>query len=329
TSSPTASGICPGNNGTIVQTSAGPFVIQCALDHYDFDMADSPVYPGSYYNCLNACASRPGCVQVTYNDGPCYLKSGVGSEISSSNNNLLIGGHLLTSTQSSSSSASASSTTSPGGPATVTITRTVTASASSTCLPVNSITCPGADQSTYQSGCNARYRVECYADRQGTKLAGVTSPTTNDLNGCIAACDSNQGCVDVSWNVASGLCTLKSTIGSIVQNSNVYGAQQSSGCTSSSGKIKFHRKRVVHHKRQAATPPAPPTAYYGPDLTFIRSTSTATSTQTSTSTVYANTITATVTTTPTTTSTVTQTIQTATVVRSTVTSCPTKNALKF
>jgi hypothetical protein len=119
---------------------------------------------------------------------------------------------------------------------------------------------------------------------------GVPVPYTNNLNECLKACDDTPGCVDVSWVIGSpGPCYLKGTIGDVRINSNIYGGRQISGCVSS-GKLKLHRKRVVHGKHivqetRSKGPLNKRGLPIGPDSTYIAQTSTVVSTSTTTATV--------------------------------------------
>jgi hypothetical protein len=72
---------------------------------------------------------------------------------------------------------------------------------------------------------------------------------------------------------------MKGSIGAIRQNSNIWGGRKLSSCTSST-KLKLHRKRVVHAKA-AKKPLEKRGVPYGPDYTYITSTTTVTSTSTS------------------------------------------------
>jgi hypothetical protein len=87
-----------------------------------------------------------------------------------------------------------------------------------------------------------------------------------------------------------GSCYKKSSIAEIRQNSNIWGARQVSGCSSSTNvKRKLHRKqmkRVVRRENstEQANPDLQKRAFYGPDVTWIAYTSTVTSTFTTTKT---------------------------------------------
>ncbi|KAF2625101.1 hypothetical protein BU25DRAFT_346405, partial [Macroventuria anomochaeta] len=322
----TSSVVCPGSDGQTIITSARTFLVECGIDRSGNDMANSPVYPGSYEACIAACAGRDGCMDVSYlSNGPCYLKSSAGTANQNAN---IIGGRLINGPSSSaaaaSSSAAASSPAVTSGTGTPVQTVTVTTTISGATLG-----CPSSDGSKYTSNCGATYAIECYSDRYGDDITGGTS-YTNTLNECIADCDNTNSCIDVSYIPGSpGPCYKKSSIAEIRQNDNVFGARQLTECTAST-KLKLHRKRVV----RAPTVPKKKIqkrGVYGPDFTFTQEVTTTTQTTTSTS-VYYTTVTAIPANVVTTTSTVyTTAAATATVTndatvtqtqQTTVTTCP-------
>ncbi|KAF1930294.1 uncharacterized protein M421DRAFT_58497 [Didymella exigua CBS 183.55] len=302
----TSSVVCPGSDGQTISTQAGTFVVECGIDRAGGDMANSPVYPGSYVGCVAACASRDSCVDVSYvQNGPCYLKSIAGTPNPNAN---IIGGRLITVTSSSSSVASSSvaatslaATSGPAAPVqTVTVTTTISgtgyqcactpsgglgsgtaSSATASATSGAQLNCPASDGSIFTSSCGATYRIECYSDRYGDDIPGGTS-YTNTLDECIADCDKTNGCVDVSYIRGSpGPCYKKSSVAAIQRNDNVFGALQLTGCTSSI-KLKLHRKRVV---RSPTTPKKiiHKRGVFGPDFTYTQGTTTVTQTTTSTS----------------------------------------------
>lgn len=71
-------------------------------------MSNSPVYPGSFSNCIDACANRTGCVDVSYVSGTCYLKSQVNAANLNSN---IWGARMKNMTYPATTSIAAASTT--------------------------------------------------------------------------------------------------------------------------------------------------------------------------------------------------------------------------
>jgi hypothetical protein len=141
------------------------------------------------------------------------------------------------------------------------------------------LSCPANNGATYTSSCGSVYAIECAADRYGNDIQGGFAPA-NSLESCLAACDVTPGCVDVSYVIGGG-CYMKSSIGAIRENSNIYGGRQISGCTTR--KLRLHRKRVA--PVEPKKPVAKRAGYFGPDFTFTQSKVTATQTSTALATV--------------------------------------------
>ncbi|KAF2030878.1 hypothetical protein EK21DRAFT_88595 [Setomelanomma holmii] len=361
---PSSTVFCPGSDGSIIQTYAGPIQDECYTDrpnydtNYDtdydsdydtdydtnHDISGNPLYPGTYEGCLAACAARSDCQQVAYvPGGPCYLESAVGYPNKSGN---VIGGRLLANRQVASSVSSKATTSSvsvsrtsaiasPTSYQTTTVTTTVSGTGyQCTCKPTDAPTlvCPSADGTTHTSDCGATYAIECAADRHGNDLAGSILHVDN-LSRCIKACDNTPGCVGVSYSPGfPPSCYLKGAVGALSVNSNIWGARQLTSC-STTGKLKLHRKRVVHAVpvKKAIEKRGIP---YGPDYTYITGTSTVVSTSTSTSTTATTTVTPTesgattitVYTTAYVTAVVTSAVPSTTVTSVTVTTCPAMSA---
>ncbi|KAH7081189.1 hypothetical protein BKA63DRAFT_561748 [Paraphoma chrysanthemicola] len=265
---PSSTIFCPGNDGSIVQTSAGSFQVECGIDRSNYDLPGNPLYPGTYEGCLAACARNSDCQQVSYlPGGPCYLKSAVGYPNRKSN---FIGGRLLTNGQSAS---------------TVTSRRPKPTDAPSLGNP---LICPYAGGKTYTSDCGATYRIECGTDRPGNDIAG-SLPYVDNLNECAEACDNTPGCVDVSYNPGTpGPCYLKAVVGEARVARNIWGARQLSSCTTN--KLKLHRKRVVHDN-SVKKPVQKRAMSFNPEFTYTAGLTTITKTSTTTITTTTTTVT--------------------------------------
>ncbi|RMZ11552.1 hypothetical protein D0864_00969 [Hortaea werneckii] len=79
---PTRSGttpLCPANNGFIYTTENGQeFVIECFIDHPggNLDMFEMTGAGNTWFaQCIEACATYPGCLDVSLSGAACYLKS--------------------------------------------------------------------------------------------------------------------------------------------------------------------------------------------------------------------------------------------------------------
>ncbi|KAK0365113.1 hypothetical protein LTR91_004130 [Friedmanniomyces endolithicus] len=67
------------------------------------------------------------------------------------------------------------------------------------------------------------YTIECGIDRYDNDLGLVYVPT---LDSCIAACNDNPKCVDVSWIPGNpGPCYLKQGVGAVEYKSEIWGAR--------------------------------------------------------------------------------------------------------
>ncbi|MCJ1332648.1 hypothetical protein MMC10_009341, partial [Thelotrema lepadinum] len=83
--------------------------------------------------------------------------------------------------------------------------------------PAQTLSCVNkqSDGTTYQSG-QRSYSIHCGADYYGGDLS---SATTSTLDLCIAACDSTDGCIDVSYS--GNNCFMKNKLNTLTKNGNV------------------------------------------------------------------------------------------------------------
>ncbi|KAF4551144.1 Hypothetical protein D9617_14g076000 [Elsinoe fawcettii] len=72
---------CPYSNATYYQSpSTGAlFLIECDIDHSGGDMASKGV--NSFQECIEACASTAGCVDISLSGGACYMKKTLGAAL--------------------------------------------------------------------------------------------------------------------------------------------------------------------------------------------------------------------------------------------------------
>lgn len=138
---------------------------------------------------------------LTQSPAACYLKNSIGRAVT---NERIFGARLLSRTPAVSSSCSAS-------PAASTPTRAS--------VPL-SLSCPGDNGTTYIAPSGDSYVLECGLDRPGgdTRSVKVTS-----IEECIAACDGDLTCVDVSQSGAA--CYLKREAGPAVLAPEIVGAR--------------------------------------------------------------------------------------------------------
>lgn len=167
---------CPQANGTI----DGQYTILCGYDYYGGDLAF--VGTPSFGSCIQACSNTRNCVDVSYVNGGCYLKSQLNQRTVNPNVNTA----ALTS---------------------VLVGDYVAAQITPHCPEYNNTLVPT------QHGV---FAIRCGTDYYGGDLGLVQS---DNLYDCIQTCSNTANCVDVSYD--GNNCYLKSTISSADQNPNV------------------------------------------------------------------------------------------------------------
>lgn len=85
------------------------------------------------------------------------------------------------------------------------------------------VTCIGkaSDQGTYTGASGAVYQILCGIDYAGPDIAATHTPT---FAGCIDACDSTAGCIDVSY--VGDACYMKSRVSTADERDWVWTAKQ-------------------------------------------------------------------------------------------------------
>ncbi|OCL14458.1 hypothetical protein AOQ84DRAFT_371263 [Glonium stellatum] len=112
----------------------------------------------------------------------------------------------------SSPSVSGSSPVSPTGPGTSTLSSSTTSGPSVTL-------CPYLNETIYHPPGGGSCLIECGIDHAGGNINVNGSFSTPDLNGCIAGCQQQPGCVDVSFSTGPKICYMKYAIGTTSYNS--------------------------------------------------------------------------------------------------------------
>lgn len=251
---PASSLSCPASDGTQYTAASGvKYQVECGVDHAGGDMPNSPVYVPNFETCITACDSTAGCVSVALAGAACYLKSSVGQAVSNGGvwGAVAISAPSAAASSASATSASASASASPASatpapvsaaassaspaPASASASASSASATSASAAPASTpaaATCPDADGAIFTTSCGARYSIECYTDRYGGDFA---ARGTAGLEGCMAACDATQGCIDVSYvgDANNGQCYMKNQINPGLSNSNVWGARKLSDCTAS------------------------------------------------------------------------------------------------
>jgi hypothetical protein len=91
--SPYTGPTCPGSNATIFNANNGAsYMIECFVDHVNFDLPVNPVFVDNFAECIQACDDNDDCVDVSLSGVACYLKSAVGETLS---NQVIWGARLL------------------------------------------------------------------------------------------------------------------------------------------------------------------------------------------------------------------------------------------
>ncbi|KAL2128664.1 hypothetical protein VTI74DRAFT_8853 [Chaetomium olivicolor] len=94
------------------------------------------------------------------------------------------------------------------------------------------------DRGTYTAPSGATYQILCATDYAGSDISATTTST---FAGCIDACDSTAGCVDVSYVGQS--CYLKKKADTALQRDWVWTAKQVTAAPSASKKLSCDNKQ--------------------------------------------------------------------------------------
>ncbi|KAF2500984.1 hypothetical protein BU16DRAFT_555491 [Lophium mytilinum] len=169
------------------------------------DNLGSPIFDGSFNDCLLACATNALCVDLSYTEGQiCYLKGSLGTTSSETGtcDAVIIAGpsssSSVVSTSSTPSSAPSSSLTSPSDSSIITST---IGTASGTTLSLSATSSPatcacGQDGSVTAFG-SSTYQIFCgfyYAGNPiGDYIAGIT------FSECAQNCSLNSTCDEIAY----------------------------------------------------------------------------------------------------------------------------------
>ncbi|GAB7345585.1 hypothetical protein MBLNU457_3887t1 [Dothideomycetes sp. NU457] len=234
---------CPASNNTQYVSSNGTFTIDCGIDHAGGDIGMTWVGAGNITACMDACANTSDCSFVSLSGSACYMKGGPltrpvvnsgisGAYISTPSNKTWVAPISSSSSSSVRTSASASasslsnSTSSTSALSTSTSSTVSSSSSSSTAVaPFTTSTaapsCPGSNSTYYQSSNGGVYLVQCGIDHAGGDLSSLS---VRNLQGCIEACASTAGCVDVS--LSGSACYMKKAVGNpVYSNPGIQGSK--------------------------------------------------------------------------------------------------------
>nr|POE77657.1 wsc domain-containing protein [Quercus suber] len=181
-------------------------------------------YFGTEYADECYCGNTLGSGSNTTSAGDCSMVcAGDDTEFCGAGNRLTLyqntGANVTTAVSSSTQSASSSTS----------VTGSVTSTSAPATATTSALSCPGSNSTVYTSGSGNQYLIECSIDHVGGDIA---STSVNSLAQCIAACDQQAGCIDVSLSGVG--CYMKGTLGAAVAAANVYGAKLLTGTSSSS-----------------------------------------------------------------------------------------------
>ncbi|KAI4747168.1 alpha/beta-hydrolase [Aureobasidium sp. EXF-12298] len=217
--------LCPSANGqTVTDSNGNGYRVTCSADNSVGSYANTQAST-SYLDCMNACdaASSAGCVGFTYvggggggSSGTCWLKKSMATYTTAGSNTIsairVSGGSSGSSVSSAASSAPSSSTSTSSATSSVAL---------STAPATSALSCPASNNQIYTYAANgAQFVIECGIDHSGGDMSSLS---VKNLEGCIAACATTTGCVDVS--LSGSACYLKKTLGAAVNNGGILGAR--------------------------------------------------------------------------------------------------------
>jgi hypothetical protein len=132
---------CPGSDGQTYTSNGQTFLIECGRDYPGNDIGSVAVKDNDLNACIDACAKKSGCINVSLLGAGCYLKNKLGNAVSNSvwgarvvpnvsSSTTTTSSVVSSTTSSSASSSAASSTTSSAASTTASSTISTTASSS-------------------------------------------------------------------------------------------------------------------------------------------------------------------------------------------------------
>ncbi|GIZ48665.1 hypothetical protein CKM354_001171600 [Cercospora kikuchii] len=99
---PTATAVaCPENNSTMYISNGRAFLVECGIDYMGGDMGS--VGANNLTACIDACATRPGCINIALSGAACYMKNKINQPVYNG-----VAGARFISTQSSSTTSTTS-----------------------------------------------------------------------------------------------------------------------------------------------------------------------------------------------------------------------------
>ncbi|KAJ9635082.1 hypothetical protein H2199_008568 [Coniosporium tulheliwenetii] len=220
------------SDGTTYTATNGIWQIMCATDYGGGDMGVKEV--SSFENCIQACDSTAGCIDVSFVNTACYMKNRLGEALPR--------GHVWTakwiakveSPSSPSPSASAGSGSSapsdgsspaPAGssPAGSSPTTTSATSSSSSSSPTSGpLSCRDnkSHGMTHTATSGGLWEILCGTDYAGGDMGAQSADT---FEACIDLCDKTEGCIDVSFVYTA--CYMKNKLNEALPRGHVWTAK--------------------------------------------------------------------------------------------------------
>ncbi|GAB1319992.1 hypothetical protein MFIFM68171_10202 [Madurella fahalii] len=177
------------SDGEIFEATVDSFEVTCGKDYAGGDLLG--LSTASFEECIEACDARSDCLNVAYVNGGCYLKG----EQKAAVDNAAVWGAVR---------------------------KPKTTPTTTDNKPLDCGEGKPSDGKRYGSPSGGLYQILCGVDFGGGDL---TATTTSTFEECIAACDANTECIDVSF--AAPACYLKKELsGEPHQAAHVWTAEQ-------------------------------------------------------------------------------------------------------
>jgi hypothetical protein len=179
------------DQGNYTSSTGAVFKILCGVDYAGGDL--SATTTNTFADCIEACATTSGCVDVSYGGNACYLKNQLETSVSKD---------WVWTAQLVKNTASAGSVPGANG---------------------NQLTCDNkqCEGTNYTTSSGLTFEVLCGVDYAGGDLAAANSAT---FESCIETCANTTGCIDVSYVAPS--CYMKSQLGTPENRDWVWTAKQ-------------------------------------------------------------------------------------------------------
>ncbi|KAF2239089.1 WSC-domain-containing protein [Viridothelium virens] len=232
----TASAVsCPASNSTTYTAPNGDqFVIECGIDHVGGDLGVNTT--NTFQDCINACSTISGCVDVSLSGVACYLKSTLtsgsananiyGARLVTGSSPSTVGGVIsTTSSSSSSSTGTTSSTTSSTTGSTSSSSTTDISSTSSTGSSSSSSTVSSSDTTTTSSSSSST---------SGSSSSSTVSPSSSSTSSSSVSSASSSSSSSTASSMGSTTTSSTSSTSSPSSSSTTTSSSSSASTTTTS-----------------------------------------------------------------------------------------------